>query len=82
MNTSFVKMMIRLILLIGLLSTMSQAQTRPANIPTTPIDPKLPTLWLVGDSTVTDSSGWGAGFAACLANGAECINYAQGGRSS
>ena len=37
---------------------------------------------LVGDSTVTDNAGWGLGFRQFLTKGAECINTAQGGRSS
>jgi lysophospholipase L1-like esterase len=37
---------------------------------------------LVGDSTVTDGSGWGRGFKKCLGPGVECINAAQNGRSS
>jgi pectinesterase len=37
---------------------------------------------LVGDSTVTDKSGWGLGFKACVKNEAECINTSAGGRSS
>jgi len=37
---------------------------------------------LVGDSTVTDSAGWGLGFKQFLTGAAECINTAQGGRSS
>jgi pectinesterase len=37
---------------------------------------------LVGDSTVTDSAGWGLGFKQFLTEGAECVNTAQGGRSS
>jgi len=37
---------------------------------------------LAGDSTVTDSEGWGLGFAASLGQGFEIINLAQGGRSS
>jgi lysophospholipase L1-like esterase len=37
---------------------------------------------LVGDSTVTDQAGWGLGFKEFLADGAECINTAVGGRSS
>jgi pectinesterase len=39
-------------------------------------------LILVGDSTVTDNAGWGLGFKQFLTDGAECINTAQGGRSS
>lgn len=37
---------------------------------------------LVGDSTVTDNAGWGLGFKQFLTDGADCINTAQGGRSS
>src|SRR5262245_42336499 len=37
---------------------------------------------LVGDSTVTDNAGWGLGFKRFLTEGAECVNTAQGGRSS
>ncbi len=37
---------------------------------------------LAGDSTVTDDSGWGKGFAELLNGNAECINFAKGGRSS
>ena len=38
---------------------------------------------LVGDSTVTDKAGWGAGFKRfIIADKAECINTAAGGRSS
>ncbi len=37
---------------------------------------------LVGDSTVTDGSGWGLGFKQLLNDRAECINAAANGRSS
>ena len=37
---------------------------------------------LVGDSTVTDSAGWGLGFAQFIADGATVINTSRGGRSS
>ena len=37
---------------------------------------------LVGDSTVTDRSGWGAGFRQFVSEGAMVSNTAQGGRSS
>jgi pectinesterase len=37
---------------------------------------------LVGDSTVTDESGWGLGFSACLADNIKCTNLSLGGRSS
>jgi pectinesterase len=37
---------------------------------------------LVGDSTVTDDSGWGLGFKRLLAPGVDCRNTAANGRSS
>ncbi len=37
---------------------------------------------LAGDSTVTDESGWGRGFAELLSDDAECLNLAKSGRSS
>lgn len=40
-----------------------------------------PRIVLVGDSTVTDDSGWGAGFAR-IAHGADVVNTAANGRSS
>jgi pectinesterase len=43
---------------------------------------KKPRFVLVGDSTVTDHAGWGEGFRRYLVEGVECINTAQGGRSS
>lgn len=39
-------------------------------------------ILLVGDSTVTDKAGWGAGFAKLLNDKAECLNHARGGASS
>ena len=37
---------------------------------------------LVGDSTVTDDSGWGAGFRRLVSGGVEVVNMAANGRSS
>ncbi len=37
---------------------------------------------LVGDSTVTEAKGWGAGFAARCKDHVACANFARGGRSS
>ncbi|HXW07134.1 MAG TPA: rhamnogalacturonan acetylesterase [Vicinamibacterales bacterium] len=37
---------------------------------------------LVGDSTVTDDSGWGAGFRKCVGDSVEVVNLAANGRSS
>jgi PelA/Pel-15E family pectate lyase len=39
-------------------------------------------ILLVGDSTVTDDSGWAEGFKARLTEGTECVNLAKNGRSS
>jgi pectinesterase len=44
--------------------------------------PRPVRIVLVGDSTVTDGSGWGFGFKQYLGAGAECINTAANGRSS
>ncbi len=41
-----------------------------------------PTFVLVGDSTVTDDAGWGAGFKALLKPNISLVNLAKGGRSS
>ena len=47
------------------------------------IQPPSPVrIVLVGDSTVTDESGWGAGFARLGTEGVEVINTAASGRSS
>lgn len=45
-------------------------------------DAPTPRIVLAGDSTVTDSAGWGAAFAKLLGAEVECINLAAGGRSS
>lgn len=37
---------------------------------------------LAGDSTVTDTAGWGAAFAKLLGPNAECLNLARGGQST
>jgi PelA/Pel-15E family pectate lyase len=39
-------------------------------------------ILLVGDSTVTDDSGWGRGFKARLSDRVTCLNVARNGRSS
>src|SRR6266498_3773235 len=41
-----------------------------------------PLIVLVGDSTVTDTSGWGLGFKRNLNDNAQCTNTAANGRSS
>jgi lysophospholipase L1-like esterase len=52
------------------------AQTPPAQTPA------AVRIVLVGDSTVTDGSGWGLGFRRLVVGGAEVINVAANGRSS
>jgi len=51
--------------------------TSPATHPTGTV-----CIVLVGDSTVTDESGWGLGFKQRLTDDVELINLARGGRSS
>lgn len=60
-------------LLLPLLDPVSAAETINAH--------KIKII-LVGDSTVTEKAGWGLGFKQFLTTNAECINTAQGGRSS
>jgi pectinesterase len=48
----------------------------------TPSRGHKPLIILVGDSTVTDTSGWGLGFKRQLNENAECTNTAANGRSS
>jgi lysophospholipase L1-like esterase len=45
-------------------------------------DPAKVRVVLAGDSTVTDTAGWGAAFAKRLGPDAECMNLAAGGQSS
>ena len=45
-------------------------------------DPAKTRVVLAGDSTVTDTAGWGAAFARRLMPDAECVNLASGGQSS
>ncbi|HEX7809928.1 MAG TPA: pectinesterase family protein, partial [Thermoanaerobaculia bacterium] len=45
-------------------------------------DPRTTRIALVGDSTVTDKSGWGRGFTANVNESAAVLNLARGGRSS
>lgn len=42
----------------------------------------IPVIALIGDSTVTNKNGWGAGFAELLDGRAEVHNFAVGGRSA
>ena len=58
-----------------LLTFLAPPTTAPATQPAVRIV-------LVGDSTVTDESGWGLGFKQRLTSDVELINLARGGRSS
>lgn len=61
------------ILLLALLPGLAGAADAPAH---------PPHIVLVGDSTVTDKSGWGLGFRQFVTDGATVTNAAQSGRSS
>jgi lysophospholipase L1-like esterase len=47
-----------------------------------PTKPRVLKIVLVGDSTVTDGSGWGLGFKRFVTDAAEVVNLAANGRSS
>jgi pectinesterase len=57
------------------------AAVLPPALPCRAQQPPPILIVLVGDSTVTDDAGWGAGFRK-LVTGAEVVNLAAGGRSS
>jgi pectinesterase len=61
-----------------MLSGTAGLKAESAELPATP---KV-RIVLVGDSTVTDTNGWGAGFKSFVTDRAECINTAANGRSS
>jgi pectinesterase len=64
----------RVIILIAVFTLAAIVSARQA---TTPIR-----IVLVGDSTVTDDSGWGGGFRLLASSGIEVVNTAANGRSS
>lgn len=47
-----------------------------------PPQPAKPLIALAGDSTVTDTAGWGAAFARLVGPEAACKNFASGGQST
>jgi pectinesterase len=65
----------RLVSLVGVLVVVATAAARAPG-------PQSVSIVLVGDSTVTDDSGWGAGFRLMVADGVRVINTAANGRSS
>lgn len=71
----------KLVLILGILCMLSCVATTFADSPATQPTKKI-RIALVGDSTVTEKSGWGIGFAARLTSEVECVNFAKGGRSS
>ena len=60
------------VLLASLVCAAAQGPSQPARV----------RIVLVGDSTVTDDSGWGAGFRQLALEGVEVVNLAANGRSS
>ena len=81
------------IVLVGMMVAMAQAQTSaPATRPAPagsamPRNPNLPSLWLIGDSTMQEAAsggtGWGAAIAKMFDNTKiNVVNRARGGRSS
>src|SRR2546421_434880 len=86
-SVRFSHMRIILVILM-IVCGVAQAQTRPT---TAPINPALPTLWLIGDSTVRNGQdtgnngqwGWGNPIAAYFDTGRINVqNWALGGTSS
>jgi pectinesterase len=70
----------------GAVSTVS-LDPAPRGLARTRGEPTAALPWrlrivLVGDSTVTDESGWGLGFKQRVLDSADCINLARNGRSS
>jgi polygalacturonase len=69
--------------MVSVLATLLLTQSHGLGAESAPADAAGKVrIVLVGDSTVTDKSGWGVGFKELLTDRAECINTAQGGRSS
>jgi rhamnogalacturonan acetylesterase len=72
------------------LALLARAQTAPAPAPAAaPINPALPTLWIIGDSTINNSANGGLGWGANTAVGKlfdsakiNVQNKARGGRSA
>jgi lysophospholipase L1-like esterase len=77
MNCAFLNTVSGLVLLI-----LGISASRPVARSHLPQSPSSIRIVLVGDSTVTDESGWGAGFARLATKGVEVINMAASGRSS
>jgi polygalacturonase len=72
---------VKIISICGTLLLPANFMPLCAENPAPRVGPKI-RIVLVGDSTVTDASGWGRGFKQFLNDRAECINTSAGGRSS
>jgi lysophospholipase L1-like esterase len=70
--------LMQLVCAIGVILTFGHGAI--AEAPAT--QPSKIRIVLAGDSTVTDRTGWGIGFASHLSDHIECINLSRGGRSS
>lgn len=68
------------VLAVAASAAVASAQTASTSKP--PAASRLPHIVLVGDSTVTEGSGWGLGFRQLVAPGVRITNTAQNGRSS
>jgi lysophospholipase L1-like esterase len=77
-------MKLAMILCAGLMLPLAAtAQTTPPAPAPAPVETPSARVFLVGDSTVARSSGWGGSFCARhLKPDAACVNLARGGRSS
>jgi pectinesterase len=82
--TKITKLVLRIcfFILIGFAADNTFASEAVNDSNSSAVAPRKIRIVLVGDSTVTDKQGWGPGFKSFLADRAECINTARGGRSS
>jgi lysophospholipase L1-like esterase len=67
---------VRLVVCVALAGAAALAHAQ------SPRDRHRPRIVLVGDSTVSDETGWGLGFRRWLTDDSECVNAATNGRSS
>ena len=72
---------IRSTLALGIALALSSVSVVSSSAADSPSGKKV-RIVLVGDSTVSDSSGWGPGFKELLTDRAECFNVAANGRST
>lgn len=71
------------VIIFGFAIANARADTRPQKPSAGEgLSTERPLFALAGDSTVTNSSGWGLGFQSLLRPNITCVNFAQSGRSS